>query len=146
QAEVLDPRQEAAEILTDPETDAPVIRKEGGTLLAAAPHRLPTTSPLMELILDYPIWIRTEDGTLYLAPQHHYFGIGWGYGGSGPGSLALLIDRLLDDIAAPAADDINGAAPGLEELTQVKWPQGTVLTRADLEEARRGNPPGLRPE
>lgn len=146
QAEVLDPGQEAAEILTDPETDAPVIRKEGGTLLAAAPHRLPTTSPLKELILDYPIWIRTEDGTLYLAPQHHYFGIGWGYGGSGPGSLALLIDRLLDDIAAPAADDINGAAPGLEELTQVKWPQGTVLTRADLEEARRGNPPGLRPE
>lgn len=41
----LDPRQAAAETLTDPATDAPVIRREDGTLLAAVPQRLPATAP-----------------------------------------------------------------------------------------------------
>jgi hypothetical protein len=135
--EVLDPEHSAIAVLMDPETDAPVIRKVGGRLLAAIPQRLPTTSPLAELILEQPIWVRTEDGTLYPAPRHHYFGLSWGYSGSGPGSLALLAHRLLEDIAAPGADSTNGAAPGLEELMLTKWPIGTVLTRSQLEAARR---------
>jgi hypothetical protein len=118
--DVLDPEHSAIAILMDPETDAPVIRTEDGSLLAAMPQRLPTTSPLAELILERPIWVRTEDGTLYPAPRDHYFGLNWGYSGSGPGSLALLAHRLLDDIATPGADDINGAAPGLEELMLTK--------------------------
>lgn len=75
-------------------------------------------------------WIRVADGSLYLAPKHSYYGLSWGYGGSGPGSLARLIDRLLSDINAAPADDVNGAADGLKQLTQTDWPNGTILTRA----------------
>jgi hypothetical protein len=69
------------------------------------------------------------------------WGLSWGYPGSGPGSLALLISRLLDDINAPGADNATGAPAGLEKLTQTKWPRGTVLTRAQREVARSGRPP-----
>jgi hypothetical protein len=65
----LNPRQAAAETLTDPATDAPVIRRDDGTLLASVPQRLPATAPLAELILDRPVWVRTADGTLYPAPK-----------------------------------------------------------------------------
>jgi len=126
--------------LIDPATDAPAVLLPNGEIKTAVPQRLATISPLAELILDDPIWVRVEDGTLYLAPKHHYFGLSWGYGGSGPGSLALLIHRLLDDITAPAADHVNGAAEGLEKLTQRDWPAGTVLTRVQLEAARDGRP------
>lgn len=140
-AELLDTGRTAAEVLVDPETDAPVIRRRDGSMLAATPGRLPTASPLAEIVLEGPVWVRTEDGTLWLAPHHHYYGLSWGYSGSGPGSLALLIHRLLDDISAPPADAAVGAEDGLEELTQMKWPEGTVLTRAQLEAARRGDLP-----
>lgn len=138
--ELLDPDQSAAEVLVDPETDAPVIREHDGSLHAAIPQRLPAVSPLAELILDNPVWVRTEDGTLYPAPKDHYFGLNWGYPGSGPGALAVLADRLLDDINAVAADTITGAPPGLERLMEHDWPRGTVLTRAQLEKAQRDNP------
>jgi hypothetical protein len=138
--EVLDPAQSATHVLLDPETDAAAIRDEDGNLDAAVPQRLPATSPLGEVILDDPIWVRTQDGTLYLAPKHHYYGLSWGYSGSGPGALAVLCTRLLSDINAPAADDINGAPPGLQTLLEHKWPKGTVLTRALLEAARDGRP------
>jgi len=133
-------REQPAALLVDPETDAPVVRYSDGTLVAAVPQRLPATSPLAEVILDRPIWIRDEDGVLHLAPEHHYFGINWGYGGSGPGSLALLLDRLLDDINAPAADSVNGAPDALEEFTQHAWPHGTVFTRDQLADIRDGRP------
>jgi hypothetical protein len=126
--------------LTDPVTEAPVVRQPNGLLLAAIPQALDTFSPLAEVILDSPIWVRTEDGTLYPAPKHSYWGLNWGYPGSGPGSLALLIHRLLDDINARGADDATGAPAGLEELTQFDWPRGTVFTRAQLEAARAGRP------
>jgi hypothetical protein len=102
------------------------------------PQRLPTTSPMAELILDRPVWVRTEDGKVYPAPQDAYYGTSWGYAGSGPAALALMIHRLLDDITAQAADDIGGAPPTLELLTQVDLPEGTVLTREQLEAAREG--------
>lgn len=137
---ILDPDSSAVETLADPATDAPVIRREGGKLKAAVPQRLPATSPLSEVILDDPIWVRVADGTLYLAPKHSYYGLSWGYGGSGPGTLALLIDRLLANVNAAPADGINGAADGLEQLTQTDWPNGTILTRAQLEAARDGRP------
>ena len=126
---ILDPDFSAVETLADPATDAPVVRREGGGLSAAVPQRLPATSPLTEVILDDPIWVRVADGTLYLAPKHSYYGLSWGYSRSGPGSLALLIDRLLTNVNSAPADSVNGAAEGLEQLTQTAWPRGTVLTR-----------------
>lgn len=132
---------EPVEYLIDPETDAPAVRLSSGRLLTAVPQRLPAQSPLSEVILTRPIWIRTQDGMLYLAPLHHYFGLNWGYGGSGPGTLALLLDRLLDDINAPAADSVQGAAEGLDVFTEIDWEEGTVFTREQLEQARNGTLP-----
>lgn len=129
------------ETLLDPATDAPVVRRRRGDeieLRGATLKRLPATAPLSQLILDDPIWVRTADGTLYPAPQDSYWGISWGYSGSGPGSLALLIHRLLDDINARAADNATGAPPGLQRLTRIKMPRGTVLSRKQLEAARSG--------
>ncbi|MGH3826839.1 MAG: hypothetical protein ACRDQX_06660 [Pseudonocardiaceae bacterium] len=117
-----------------------MVRQLDGLFLAAIPQWLATFSPLAEVILDSPIWVRTEDGTLYPAPKDRYYGLSWGYGGSGPGSLALLISRLLADITARGSDGAHGAPQGLEELTQAKGPPGTVLTRAQLEAARDGRP------
>jgi hypothetical protein len=138
--ESIDDFDDQCETLTDPKTGAPVVRESDGLLLAAIPQRLGTFSPLAEVILDSPIWVRTEDGTLYPAPKDSYWGLSWGYPGSGPGSLALLISRLLDDITARGADNATGAPAGLEKLTQTEWPCGTVLTRAQLEAARDGRP------
>ncbi|WP_152748294.1 hypothetical protein [Micromonospora sp. RV43] len=138
--ELLTRSGEPGDALVDPDTDAPVWRSDGGDYTAAMPQRLPATAPLAELILDGPVWIRTTDGKIYPAPRDSYFGLGWGYGGSGPGSLALLVDALLDDINAQAPADINGAPEGLEALLSRKLPDRTVLTRAQLEAARRGEP------
>ncbi|ONH25785.1 hypothetical protein BL253_26820 [Pseudofrankia asymbiotica] len=125
----------------DPETDAPALRRrtdDGEQILLASPQRLPATSPLAELVLDQPIWVRTTDRTLYPAPQDPRFGITWGYGGSGPNCLANMIDRLLDDITAPGADPFKSPPKPLMDLTALKLPRGTVLTRAQLEAARAG--------
>lgn len=135
--EIID-ADEPGDPLIDPETDAPVWRHLDGTFTAAMPQRLPAAAPLTELILAGPIWIRTADGKLYPAPRDSSTGISWGYHGSGPGTLALLIDALLTDINAKAPDNINGAPAGLEELFSRKLPDGTLLTRAQLEAARRG--------
>ncbi|GAB2452129.1 hypothetical protein [Nocardia tengchongensis] len=123
--------------LTDPATDAPAVRLTSGKLLAAVPHRLPTTSPLVAVTLDTPIWVRLADGTVHLAPRRDYPGISWGYAGAGTNTLALLIARLLDDITAPAADGFHGGGPGLEKLLQNAG-DGTTFTRAELEAARGG--------
>jgi hypothetical protein len=141
--ELLDDDREG-ETLIDPETDAPVIREPNGTLSMAVPQRLPAQTPLAEVILSGPIWIRTTDGTLYPAPRDPEHGISWGYeNGSGPGTLALLVDALLDDVTAKAPADIDGAPTGLEKLFSRRLSTGTVLTRAHLEAARRGVPPIL---
>lgn len=124
-----------ATTLIDPKTDAPVLRLNDTTLLTAHPQRLPTTSPLTEVILDNPIWVRTSDGTLYPAPHHNYYGLSWGYRGSGPATLAVLIDRLLNDITSEPADHLNGPT-GLRELLETNYEPETILTRAQLEDAR----------
>ncbi|MFI7080979.1 hypothetical protein ACIBO1_27110 [Micromonospora sp. NPDC049903] len=138
--ELLAQAGEPGDALVDPDTDAPVWKSSDGDYTAAMPQRLPATAPLAELILDGPVWIRTADGKIYPAPRDSYYGISWGYGGSGPGSLALLVDALLDDINAQAPAGINGAPEGLEALLSRKLPNRTVLTRAQLEAARCGEP------
>jgi hypothetical protein len=127
----------AGEALVDPLTGAPAVRLETGRVVTAVPQRLPATSPLTEVILGPPIWVRTADGALYLAPQRRY-GLTWGYGGTGPGILAALLHRLLEDITTEPADRASDAPPGLLELTRMKWPAGTVLSRTLLEAARDG--------
>ena len=55
---ILDPEHEATPMV-DPLTDTPVAvpPDEGERIRASAPNRLPTISPLAELILEDPIWI-----------------------------------------------------------------------------------------
>lgn len=142
--ELLRDRDREAVLFQDPLTDAPVVREEvrgQERYRTVVPYRLPTTSPLAELILEKPVWVRTEDGTLYPAPQFTPYGPKWGYQGSGPTILAALADLLLDDITATAPHNYDHQPPkGLEELARQKWPPGTVLTRAQLEAARKGRP------
>lgn len=123
------------EYLTDPATDAPVLRLTSGALMAAVPHRLPVNSPLSELTVGDPIWIRLADDTVHLAPRRDSPGISSGYAGSGTSTLALLITQLLDDPTAPAAAQIHGGAPGLEKLLQTAA-DGTTFTRPELDNAR----------
>ncbi|SFE67586.1 hypothetical protein SAMN04487819_1227 [Actinopolyspora alba] len=121
----------------DPLSDTPVtIDPSGAEMRALAPSRLPSSSPLAELILDGDIWVRTENGTLYPAPHGDSHGLTWGDGDST--TLAVLAVRLLDDITTPGADldHSHHHSPGLQELMQHPWPDGTVLSRAQLEDAR----------
>ncbi|RKE13014.1 hypothetical protein C8E86_7959 [Catellatospora citrea] len=131
--------------LVDPLTDAPVIRDRRGRLVATVPQRLPASAPLAELILDHHdmIWVRTADGTLWPAPCDAYWGISWGYSGSGPGTLTLLIQALLDDITAQAPDSNQGGSKHLERFFQQKLRPGTVLTRAQLQAVLAGRPIAL---
>lgn len=142
----------AVRTLEDPHTGIPVIECVGAvhglsedhiTYQTFAPLRLTTSSPLRELILAQrnEIWIRTEDGSVYPAPQRFGSGLSWGYGGTGPRTLALLAETLLDDIAAEAVQVGSGrsAADGLiEELAQ-PLPSGTVITAERLRLARIRN-------
>jgi len=129
----------AGPALIDPLTDAPARQCDDGTLLVAIPQRLPATSPLAEVILDHPVWVRTQDGALWPLPQDSRAGISWGYSGSGPGTLAQTLARLLDDINAPGAH-ADPDQKALRRLTELPLPQGTVITRAELEAIRAGKP------
>lgn len=79
----------------------------GGTYRALAPARLPAHSPLESVTIAprCTVWIRVQDGTVYLAPQRLPAGnYKVGYDGAGPRFLARLIELLLDDITHPAPD------------------------------------------
>lgn len=128
------------EALLDPLTDAPVVRRLGGRIRTVSPFRLPATSPFAEIVLSYPIWVRTDDGTLYPAPTHRGDELDWGRRCHGSHALAVLLERLLTDITTEPADTTTGAPPGLYELTELPWPAGTVLTRDIVQAARDGHP------
>ncbi|MDC0771738.1 hypothetical protein [Streptomyces sp. HD] len=88
-------------LLHDPVAGLPVLHRAPGTdntdLFTFCLQRLPTQSPLASVTLSGSIsWIRTQDGTLWLAPERDGWGIGYGYSGSGCHTLAGLIDVLLD--------------------------------------------------
>jgi len=106
---------------------------------AASPQRLPTSSPLAAVTFSgEAVWIRTDNDQLWLAPRMLGEGISWGYGGSGPHTLAVLLARMLDDIAAPAVISDRGVPPaGLHELTRsAPMDETTTFTRSQLERAR----------
>ncbi|MGY0071751.1 hypothetical protein ACWZEH_34385 (plasmid) [Streptomyces sp. QTS137] len=130
-------------LLHDPVTGIPVLHRAPGTrsanLFTYTLQRLPTRSPLAALILSgHTCWIRTQDGTLWLAPEREGWGIGFGYSGTGCHTLARLVDVLLDDISAPAVEVGDSAAPhGLIELLRDTPSDGTTTyTRAQLLVAR----------
>jgi hypothetical protein len=130
-------------LLHDPVTGLPALRRDPGSLNTYSLQRLPTRSPLATLILSgsgHSCWIRTQDGTLWLAPEREGWGIGFGYSGSGCHTLARLVDVLLDDISAPAARPNDPAAPrGLFELLRdTPDDRTTTYTRAQLLAARAG--------
>lgn len=127
----------------DDSTGIPVVKKRipgdnDITYLTGTPHRLTTTSPLAELILENPdqIWVRTTDGGIYPAPVSNYAGNSYGYTGSGPATLAHLVNRLLGDITAPATNDIAHPPPGLATLFRQSHPNNTTFTREQLIHAR----------
>ncbi|GAA2455777.1 hypothetical protein GCM10010191_88790 [Actinomadura vinacea] len=127
---------------TDPATDLPVITTPEGEAWAATPQRLPAQSPLHTVILrDQQVWIRTSDGTLYLAPEDGD-GLTWGYRGNGPTTLAMLLNRLLEDINAPAVRSLREEQPNpglLRMAERVPQDEGGVFTRDQLISARNGN-------
>lgn len=129
------------DILIDPATDMPAARTAGGkTIETVAPQRLPAHAPLATLTVGPgAVWVTTQDGTVFLAPQIGG-GYAYGYGGGGPMALACLIDLLLDDITHPAPG-FEGQHPpdGLRRATEGSWKDRTApftLTRAELESLR----------
>lgn len=135
-----------AELLVDEASGFPAVRRTDHLgevmILASVPQRISTTSPLAEVTFGgFTIWIRTEDGRLWLAPEVAGSGLSWGYRGGGPHALAKLLGKLLDDITAPPVTSRDRGQPdkGLMDLVQ-SAPQGgvTVYTRAQLLAARAG--------
>ncbi|GHF70596.1 hypothetical protein GCM10010218_59820 [Streptomyces mashuensis] len=110
------------------------------------PQRLPTTGQLESVHFgDGNVWIRTaadpESGRaagLWLAPHRPGAGLGYGYSGGGPHTLAQLLDRLLDASTAPAVDHrCPEPPPGLFRLIRTA-PKNkpSHYTRAQLLAAR----------
>lgn len=123
--------------LRDPATGLPAVADDNGIVWAAIAHRLPTTSPLAEVILESNVWIRTEDGRLYLCPERVSDGISYGYDGTGPLNLANLLNDLLDDITAGIPDRTSTTPPpGLLSGATGGWARGDVITRVQLVAAR----------
>ena len=136
--------------LVDPVTGSPVVTEKGRYMFhptdevsfhSYAPRQLPPGSQIKEVILDEPVWVRTQDGTLYPAPVMGTPGVSWGYSGTGPRTLAILIGRLLDDGSAHALTrgygGVSNAEPKLEEFLRLKHPRGTRLSRRLLENVRK---------
>lgn len=130
-------------VLVDNWTKLPVIKRiklDGQiTYHAASPQRLPTTAPLSAVTFsNHVVWVHTSDGGLWLAPQISGDGLSWGYNGSGPRTLAILLDRLMNDIAAFAVYHDGGLPPaGLLKLTtRASQTETTTYTRRQLTHAR----------
>lgn len=130
---------ERAVPLRDPVTGVPAVRDRGGEVAVVAPVQLPGAAPVAQVALEGPVWIRTADKRVYPAPQRVGCGFGWGYDGTGPATLALLLQRLLDEVTAPALHitDLDDTIPrGLEKVL-IDAADGQVLDRAEMQAALR---------
>ncbi|MEV7043874.1 hypothetical protein [Amycolatopsis sp. NPDC051061] len=123
--------------MIDPLADIPVaVPADYERVTALALDRLPTTSPLLEVILEGPVWIQTEDGRLYPASHDTSAGLIWGYSGAGPIMLAILVAALLDDINHKGVTPSGDAPSELIALFEKKWSPGTVFPREYIENVR----------
>ena len=143
----LDFPDQVGELLQDPKTGLPAVYwnegEEDEYIATKVPQRLPATAPLAYVTLcDRTVWIGTEDGEVWIAPQRPDNGLAWGYSGGGPYTLAQLLDRLLGDIVAPAIYiGADKPLPGLLRLIKNTPKQGsTTYTREQLERARNEPP------
>ncbi|MGW1365009.1 hypothetical protein ACWCQP_47415 [Streptomyces chartreusis] len=133
-------------LLHDPVAGLPVLHRrpttDHGDLFTFSLQRLPTQAALASITLSSSIcWIRTQDGTLWLAPEREGWGIGYGYSGNGCHTLARLVDALLEDISAPAIEVGDTAPParGLFDLLRDTPADGTTTyTRTQLASAQAG--------
>ncbi|WP_406278919.1 hypothetical protein OHT93_38315 [Streptomyces sp. NBC_00191] len=130
-------------LLLDPVTGVPALRRGGrpGDVFTFALQRLPTHSTLAALTVSGDTcWIRTEDGTLWFAPEREGWGVSWGYSGTGCHNLARLLVVLLEDVSAAAVEPSAPEPPrGLFELLRTTPQSGsTTYTRAQLLAARTG--------
>jgi hypothetical protein len=137
-------RGDTGEVLQDRQTGLPAVYCNRHTVKeyieTPVPQRLPTTSALTSVTLSVnTVWMRTQDGRLWIAPRHPSRGLNWGYKGAEPATLATLLDRLLKEITAWAVDDQERVRPplGLLSLIQTTPQKGsTTYTREQLERAR----------
>jgi len=132
-------------VLHDPETDMPAIYFNKDTrdeyVATTVPFRIRRTEPLKSVILSgSTVWIVTRDDRLWIAPERPGLGLAWGYGGSGPYTLAKLIERLLDEIISPGVNSFEPPPrPGLMRLI-ANTHGTTTYTREQLERARDAPP------
>jgi hypothetical protein len=133
-------------LLQDPETEMPAVYFHKGRrdeyIATKVPMHIPTTMPLDSVILSgATVWIVTKDKKLWIAPERPGLGLSWGYRGSGPHTLARLLELLLDDIISPGVDGWHPPPlPGLLRLIANTPQRGTTTyTREQLEKA--GNEP-----
>ncbi|MEU5241638.1 hypothetical protein ACH4UR_35605 [Streptomyces lydicus] len=132
-------------LLHDPVTGVPALHRSRGTetedIFTFSLQRLPTRSPLAALTVSGDAcWIRTEDTTLWFAPEREGWGVSWGYSGTGCHNLAQLLDILLKDVSAAAVEPSAPEPPhGLFKLLRTTPQDGsTTYTRAQLLDACTG--------
>jgi len=108
------------------------------TVFASVAQRISTVAPLSAVTLGgHTVWVHTEDGGIWIAPELPGHGLSWGYSGGGPVALAELLGNLLDDITSPAVTRKTEPDDGLFSLV-ASTPKDSVTTysRAQLLAAR----------
>jgi hypothetical protein len=132
------------ELLYDDASGCSAVRRTDNlgkvTVFASVAQRISTVAPLSAVTLGgYTVWVHTEDGGIWLAPELPGHGLSWGYSGGGPVALAELLGKLLDDITSPAVSRKTEPDDGLFSLVE-KAPKDSVTTysRAQLLAARTG--------
>ncbi|HEY1823791.1 MAG TPA: hypothetical protein VGG83_28125 [Trebonia sp.] len=113
------------------------------TVFASVAQRISTVAPLSAVTLGgHTVWVHTEDGGIWLAPELPGHGLSWGYSGGGPVALAELLGNLLDDITSPAVSRKTEPDDGLYSLVE-NTPKDSVTTysRAQLLAAARDESP-----
>jgi hypothetical protein len=131
-------------LLYDDASGCPAVRRTDRlgkvTVFASVAQRISTVAPLSAVTLGgHTVWIHTEDGGIWLAPELPGHGLSWGYSGGGPVALAELLGNLLDDITSPAVSRQAEPDDGLFSLVE-NSPKDSVTTysRAQLLAARTG--------
>lgn len=110
------------------------------TVYASVAQRISIVAPLSAVTLGgHTVWVHTEDGGIWLAPELPGHGLSWGYHGGGPTALAGLLGNLLHDITSPAVSRKTEPDDGLYSLVVNTLKDSvTTYSRAQLLAARTG--------